>query len=269
MAARAIEAMIPYPRPETLDPEVKPAFGRFPIIGEKVRIEDLRGQEDKLSLDREGFVLLRWPSKVKNFRDPEEVRRVYVPEIEAMLREVTGASKVTTDGPGLVRLSRRSEESKKVGVGTGNFVHADYSMNAGPTWLNRALPEAEAKQRLKKRYGIYNIWRAYSEPPQDVPLAVCDARTVTQAEIIHCDLTIGRPGGEGFTFENSAYLYNPRHRWCYFSNMTRDDVLIFRGLESSHNWTSAVPHTAFEDPTCPEDAPARESIDIRSVVYYD
>ena len=44
-----------------------------------------------------------------------------------------------------------------------------------------------------------------------------------QADIIHCDLTLGRPGTAQFTFENSAYLYSPRHRWCYFSNMTRDD----------------------------------------------
>jgi hypothetical protein len=267
--SHAIEAMIPYPKPEHLDPNVKPAFGRFPIVPEKMTVEDLRGREGELSLEREGFMLLHWPSRVKNFRDPDEVRSVYVPEIESMLKEITGASKVTTDGGGLVRLSRRSPESRQVGVGTGNFVHADYSMNAGPTWIKRALPEAEAEERLKNRYGIYNIWRAYSEPPQDVPLGLCDARTVTQSDVIHCDLTIGRPGAQGFTFENSAYLYSPRHRWCYFSNMTRDEVLIFRGLESTHDRTSAVPHTAFEDPTCPPDAPARESIDIRSIVYYD
>jgi len=267
--SRTIEAMMPYPKPESLEPGVKPAFGRFPIVAERVTVEDLRGREGETSLEREGFVLLHWPSAVKNFRDPEEVKRVYVPEIEYMLKEITGASKVTTDGAGLVRLSKRSPEHKQVGVGTGNFVHADYSKNAGPTWLNRALPAAEAAERLKKPYAIYNIWRAYSAPPQDVPLAVCDARTVTQADVIHCDLTFGRPGAERFTFENSAYWYSPRHRWCYFSNMTRDDVLIFRGLDSQHNWTSAVPHSAFEDPTCPPDAPARESIDIRSVVYFD
>jgi hypothetical protein len=266
--SRTIEAMIPYPRPETITPGVKPAFGRFPIVPVKMTVEDLRGREDDLSLDREGFVLLHWPSAVKNFRDQEEVRRVYVPEIEAMLKEVTGASKVTTDGAGLVRLSKRSSE-KGVGVGTGNFVHADYSMNAGPTWVKRALKEPEASERMNKRYAIYNIWRAYSEPPHDIPLGVCDARSVTQADVIHCDLTIGRPGAEQFTFENSAYLHSPRHRWCYFSGMTRDDVLVFRGMRSDDNWTSAVPHTAFEDPTCPADAPARESIDIRSVVYFD
>ena len=72
---RMIEAMIPYPKPEALDPNVKPAFGRFPIVPERVTVEDLRGREDELSLDREGFVLLNWPSQVKDFRDPEEVRQ--------------------------------------------------------------------------------------------------------------------------------------------------------------------------------------------------
>jgi hypothetical protein len=266
MATRTIEAMIPYPRPEPIDPNEKPAFGRFPIVPERMKVEDLRGQTT--SLEEEGFVLLHWPSKVKDFRDPEETQSVYVAEVDAMLREVTGASKVATAGAGLVRLSQRSPESRKVGVGTGNFVHADYSMNAGPTWVRRALPENEAEERLKKPYAIYNVWRCYSEPPQDVPLALCDARTVTQADVVHCDLTLGPPGS-GFTFENSAYLHNPAHRWCYFSGMTRDDVLIFRGFVSTHDWTSAAPHTAFEDPTCPEQAPARESIDIRSIVFFD
>ena len=266
--ARTIEALIPYPKPENIEPGVLPAFGRFPIVKERMTIEDLRGREDELSLDREGFVLLRRPSAVKNFRDPEEVKRVYVPEIEVMLKEITGASKVTTDGGGLVRLSQRSPEAKSVGVGTGNFVHADYSMNAGPTWVRRALPQEEAEQRLKKRYAIYNIWRCYSEPPQDVPLGVCDARSVAPEDVIHCELRLGPPGS-GIAFENSAYFHNAKHRWCYFSNMTRDDVLIFRGLVSDHNYTSAAPHTAFEDPTCPDNAPARESIDIRSIVYFD
>lgn len=266
MAPRIIEAMIPYPKPERIEPGEKPAFGRFPIVPVKMSVEDLRGQTT--SLDEEGFVLLKWPSKAKNFRDPEERQRVYVEEVNAMLRELTGASKVTTDGAGLVRLSRRSAESRNVGVGTGNFVHADYSMNAGPSWVRRALPEDEAEARLGKPYAIYNVWRCYSEPPQDVPLGLCDARTVKQADVIHCDLTLGPPGS-GLTFENSAYRHNPAHRWCYFSGMTRDEVLVFRGFVSNHTWTSAVPHTAFEDPTCPDEAPARESIDIRSIVYFD
>jgi len=71
-----------------------------------------------------------------------------------------------------------------------------------------------------------------------------------------------------FRFENSVFRHNPRHRWCYFSNMTPHEVLVFKGFDSDGNRASGIPHAAFDDPECPCDALPRESIDSRVIGFF-
>jgi len=48
----------------------------------------------KLSLDREGFALLKKATAVQDFSDEDAVKTVYYPEAEALLRDRTGADRV-------------------------------------------------------------------------------------------------------------------------------------------------------------------------------
>ena len=48
----------------------------------------------ELSLDTNGFVLIKHETVVKDFYDPEEVKSVYYPEVEQLLKRVTGAERV-------------------------------------------------------------------------------------------------------------------------------------------------------------------------------
>src|SRR5215471_9621733 len=60
----------------------------------RVTIRDARLLIGQLSLDTEGFVLLRHESAVENFYDEDEINRVYYPECERVIREATGASRI-------------------------------------------------------------------------------------------------------------------------------------------------------------------------------
>ena len=71
---------------------VEPRTGRYAKFN--VSIHDARGMLSQLSLDREGVVLTHQESKVTNFYDSDEVRAVYYPEVERMVKELTGAIKV-------------------------------------------------------------------------------------------------------------------------------------------------------------------------------
>lgn len=51
-------------------------------------VHDVRGEEDKLSLDATGFQICKHVSAEKDFRDEDQVKRVYYPEIEAMIKEM-------------------------------------------------------------------------------------------------------------------------------------------------------------------------------------
>src|SRR5690348_17287658 len=59
-----------------------------------VRIEDARGRESEFTLDRNGFTLIKAPTAVQNFYEPDQIKSVYYPEVERLLRDTLGASRV-------------------------------------------------------------------------------------------------------------------------------------------------------------------------------
>jgi hypothetical protein len=262
---RDIEAEIVYfAPPTTVAKHERPSFVKLPLAPARMPIRDMRGRESRYSLDEQGFMVASAPTEVRDFRDTEEIARVYLPEVDALLRDVTGCSATAVSTPGLRRVSKRGGAPPPGVAGTGNFAHADYSYTSGDVWLRRALTPEEADARLQKRYSIFNVWRTFSEPPQDVPLALCDARSVEPDDIQNCTITLGE-----MTWENTTYLHNEDHRWSYCSDMTRDEAYIFRSFDSDPARKVHVPHTAFEDKSCPDDAPPRESFELRVFAFYD
>src|SRR5262245_53957963 len=59
-----------------------------------VAVRDARPLIPVLSLDREGFQLVRHDTKVRDFYDEDELKRVYYPEVEALVKKHTGAVRV-------------------------------------------------------------------------------------------------------------------------------------------------------------------------------
>jgi hypothetical protein len=63
--------------------------------------------------------------------------------------------------------------------------------------------------------------------------------------------------------------FTPDHRWFYFPKMTADEALLLKCYDSATDGRARfAPHTAFVDPTTPEDAPPRESIELRALVFH-
>jgi hypothetical protein len=63
--------------------------------------------------------------------------------------------------------------------------------------------------------------------------------------------------------------YNPDHRWFYVSRMTADEILLLKCFDSNTDGRARfAPHGAFADPTTPSDAPPRESIELRTLVFH-
>ena len=59
-----------------------------------VSIENGRSHLRDLSLDQQGFTLLSYHSRVHNFYDETEIREVYYPEAQQLVKEAIGAAKV-------------------------------------------------------------------------------------------------------------------------------------------------------------------------------
>ena len=64
--------------------------------------------------------------------------------------------------------------------------------------------------------------------------------------------------------------HNPGQRWYYFSEMTRDEVILLKCFDSLEDGTARwTAHGSFEVPGRRADAPPRESIEIRTLYFFD
>src|SRR5262245_15405569 len=140
----------------------------------KVTIED--GRKLDLSLDSNGFVLVRHPTVMKDFFDAEEIKNVYTPEIERLIGEMSGAKRVVMFDHTL-RSGDESEREKRLIREPVLNAHNDYTEWSGPQRVRDVLPD-EAETLLKRRFAIIQVWRAINRPIRANPLALADARSV-------------------------------------------------------------------------------------------
>ena len=222
-----------------------------------VRIEDARGRESEFSLDRNGFALLKAPSQVRDFYSPEEIKSVYYPEVERLLRDTLGASRVVVFDHN-VRNGARADLPQP-----SRRVHNDHTLSSAPRRVRDHLG-ADAEELLKHRFGVINVWRPIRGPVLDSPLALCDARSFTDDDLIASDLVYPHVRGE-----TSSVEYKPGHRWYYFSEQQPDEVVLIRVHDSADDGRARLSfHTSFDNPLAPPGAPPRESIEVRSLVFF-
>jgi hypothetical protein len=223
------------------------------------------GRATAPSLDQEGFTLVRHVSTVADFTDADAVMNIHRDEIVALIQSLSGADSVQVTAPGILRFSEKSGKAGSLNNSIpARFVHVDISDATADLFVKAGAP----KGRPIVRHAHYNIWRAISAPPQDVPLAVCDARSVARADLIEADAVFDVEGQPDWSFEGWVVAHNPAHRWHWFSDMTRDDALVFKTNDSNPAFARCVPHVAFDHPACPADAPPRASIEMRATAFW-
>jgi hypothetical protein len=226
-------------------------------------IRDGRPLKGELSLDSNGFELVDHPTAVADFFDPGQLKTVYYPEVERLVREVSGASRVVVFDHTLRTGDSAEQEQRKIREPVF-WAHNDYTEWSGPQRV-RDFFGAEADQLLAHRVAIIQVWRAIKDPIQRNPLAMVDARSVSPADFVRAERRY--PNRVGETYQLS---YNANQRWFYFPRMRRDEAIVFKVYDSLNDGRARfTPHTSFEDPTSPADAPPRQSIEVRTFAFFD
>lgn len=223
----------------------------------------LAASPGELTLDNSGFELIRQSSALRDFSDEKAIRHIYYPEVEAILKGVTGASRVVIfdhtlrdSGKG-----RRGEALREPAA----RVHNDQTFVSAVRRVRDHLPAGEAEVRLRNRFAIINLWRPIGQAVEQFPLALCDARSIAHDDLIPGDLVYRDKVGETYAFK-----YNPAHRWYYYPRMTPEEALLLKIYDSRTDGTARLTaHTAFNDPTAAADAPPRRSIEVRALVFHD
>jgi hypothetical protein len=257
---------------------------RFTAPGESVNtgiyrtyempIRDGRPVQDQFTLDRNGFEITGHASAVTDFTDREEVDRVYVGEVAEFVRSHTGADRVATLGWTLRRSAAPGENASQPQAA---LVHDDFSVAGARTRAESAYVSCFPDGPGFRRALITSLWRVFSPPPQDLPLALCDYASVAPGEgldnrlyfvdkipaDLYAEMPPDAPGASGFEFHHS-----PGHRWWYFPEMTRDEILFFTLNDSDHARAWRVPHSAFRDRSV-QAAKPRHSIEFRTIAYFE
>ena len=224
-------------------------------------------------LDREGFVFAPHVSSVTDFdliQEDPEVDQIYIDEMTQLLAEVTGASRVFMLGGGKKRYgeSARDKLADLFNAKPARYPHAD-NTDTSATGLIEIIAAVVDDIDLKdySRHAMYNMWRAVTPPPQDFPLAVCDARSVAPGDEVTVTAITRERAGE-IRHDTTGYLHNGTHRWHYYADMTPAEVLIFKAHDTDEGRSRRVPHTAFTDPSCPAGVPTRASVEMRALALF-
>jgi hypothetical protein len=195
-------------------------------------------------------------------------------------------------------IRRRDKSSPRQPV---QQVHVDQTPGAAEARVRRHLPASEAEELLKGRYQIINVWRPIENSATDFPLAVVDWRSTSPSDFVKVDLLYPKRHDEahdnddrgkevlpdkdsytstaGYEIKGETYSVAPNenHRFHYVKDMTVDEALFLKCFDSRGEGlpqgikgiARGTPHTAFEDPNTPADAPGRQSIEVRCLVFYE
>ncbi|KAI0940431.1 hypothetical protein AcW1_003629 [Taiwanofungus camphoratus] len=230
-------------------------------------IENLRGKEDTVTLDTAGFQFHRRPTAHKGFTDDAAVEREYYPESIELVKELTGASRAVVFDHTIRRRRPGQIDDTPQKRQPVPMVHVDQTTASAIARVHRHLPPSDAPALLRRRFQIINLWRPISHAAYDWPLALCDFRTVDPKNDL-VPTTLRYPDRDGETF---SVRFNPSHKWKYLRGMEPDELVLIKCFDSRDDGKTAsfTPHTAFQDSTTPKDAPLRESIELRLLVFYD
>ena len=95
-------------------------------------------------------------------------------------------------------------------------------------------------------------------------VTLADGRTVPQADYIAVDIVY--PDRTGEIYQNG---YSKGQRWYYFSNMKRNEALLLKCFDSATDGrTRYTAHSGFQNPHAPAGTPPRESIEVRTLVFF-
>lgn len=230
-----------------------------------------------------GFELLSHTSRVSSWDRDDEIVAVHYSEVEDLARQLTGCDHAMVSG----HIKRNpAQAARHPDLAPIKFVHSDFA-RGHDNLIRRAFREAVVDPAVEvptrhavmvdtvenaRRVVVVQFWRNLGPPKMDLPLALCDARTVCAEEAR--PFVVADYAGAGGQFEAlavTAPAEPDRHRWYVFPEMTADETIAFRTYDTDivrAGGTFFTPHTAFRDPEVAVGEPARSSIELRATCLF-
>ena len=270
-ASPAVEGRLGFTQPSdevqytyAFDPPAGRRRSNIVLDERSVAIADARGLAGELSLDVQGFAIAPHRTAVRDFWDEAQTLALGHPEAAELVKAATGAARVVVyDHTLRKRLVGTEDRTTGAPRQPATRVHVDQTVKSGRQRVRDLMGDA-AEDLLTRRAAIVNVWRPIARPALDWPLAVADARSIAPADLIPSELRFQHRTGEIY-----GLAYNPGQRWRYVSALAPDETLLIKCWDSAETVARFAPHTAFEHPATPAGTPPRESIEFRTIAFFD
>ena len=260
-----------------------------------MRIHDARGREKNFTLLRNGFQFAKLQSTLTDFHDTEQIKAVYFPEVQDLVKRTTGASRVVVYDHN-VRQSSGNDFGAHVkgyqGIqGPAKRIHVD-ATPLGAESIMSFFCKGEDIEDIKRRgYQLINIWRPLRRIDRD-PLIVADMNKMPAEDLV----TIPRSYFNGLTNSNYICKYEGcngavitqaddkadkgefqvadglsnggEHCWWYLGEQEPDEAVLF----SSSDCRPGKLATGAVHGSCPlpdqADKPVRQSVEVRVIAVF-
>ncbi|HZZ87854.1 MAG TPA: CmcJ/NvfI family oxidoreductase [Caulobacteraceae bacterium] len=233
-------------------------------VAHTVRLENARLTGEALDVDVQGFQIVAHRTAVRDFWDEAQTMALGHPEVAELVKAVTGAARVVVyDHTLRRRLDGVADRTPGSARQPASRVHIDQTVTSGPQRV-RDLMGDQAEELLTRRAAIINVWRPIHHVARDWPLAFADARSVRREDLIPSDLIFPHRRGEIY-----GVAFNPEQKWRFVPDLRPDEAILIKCWDSDPTVAQFTPHTAFEDPTTPPGTPPRESIEFRTIAFFD
>lgn len=273
-----VDAQISYLKPTSLINRRYWAPGEEVNTGEyepyPVVIRNARAAGKPFTLDEHGFAIADFPTQLDDFENKARIEEIYFPEIKEIATAMSGADHVVVLGGQI----RSSGKTGAIIQPPAAEAHVDFNEYTSNKLAQRLYEKSAPDGPGYDRFIIFSLWRVLSEPPQDWPLALCEAASVRDGEgVSNVKVDVDKippyeerfkpiPGEEEMVAA-TIFFHNPDHRWWYYPDMTKDEIVFIKFHDSDHSRAWRTPHTAFHD-RARKGAKIRESYEVRGVAYF-
>ena len=261
-------------------------FRDRPVDIKQIEVHDIRGRESEFTLAKQGFELVKHDFQYNDFEDPDKAKEVFWPTAAEFLRRRLGASKVVPmsavarqntyealEKDAEVKGPDDVDGTRTAGAfGPARWVHVDQS-TAGARVILRDIMGDDSERLSKSRWAIINIWKAISDVVRRDPLGMIDRTTLDAADLVPKEISFPekRKGAAhkvttdgSVRHETCAVKWNPDHQWYYYSDMTKEEILLLQIFDSRDvkSGTVGTAHSSFAVPGT-EMMEVRRSVELR------
>ena len=227
---------------------------------QEIEVHDARPmlRDDHGTLETSGFTLARLPNAIEDFRDDLAVAHFYYPNIVDLVQRITGAERVFIRSHLI-----RTETPIDFNDGYARFVHCDYNVKRLEEMSVDVLDAYGVERDPGWTFAWFNTWQPFDHTAINNPMAFLDWESLPADDVIDYFYT-----GRNRDSLVAAPVYNPDHKWRYVPEMTPEEIILFKQMDGRPDRSVYCPHTSFDNPAAPENAPPRRSIETRLVACF-